>query len=309
MVEQVSSDTRAFREALGSFTTGVTVVTTRGIDGENVGLTANSFNSVSLDPPMVLWSLGKSARSMPHFQAAPYFAVHILAEQQQDLSTRFATRGADKFAGLELARGPGDIPLLEHCAARFVCRTAYQYEGGDHLIFVGEVLEFTHSEKQPLLFHAGQYGQLRKSEATLAASPGGEFKEASLGYLLRYCSHRLLGQLKRELADRQLSVAQYYFLALVAMLGRESREKLLERSAEGDNPPTQEEVDDLIARGLLVEQQGRFELSPAGSRLHLELVAYYKSAEASALSLLDYESRQTLHILLGKVADAFSSPE
>lgn len=169
MSTQPSIDAGEFRKALGSFTTGVTVVTTRGTEDNDVGLTANSFNSVSLDPPMVLWSLGKSARSLPHFRSSEYFAVHILAQGQEALSTRFASRGIDKFQELELTRGPGNIPLLEDSAARFICRTAYQYEGGDHIIFVGEVVEFSHREKPPLLFHAGQYGQLLKNNR--ASSP------------------------------------------------------------------------------------------------------------------------------------------
>ena len=136
----------AFRKALGSFATGVTIVTTCA-DGERFGVTANSFNSVSLDPPLVLWSLAKSAASHAAFAAAPGFAVHILAADQQDLSNRFARKGADKFAGLSLESGRAGVPLLAGCAARFECRTTYQYEGGDHIIFVGEVIDFSDSDK------------------------------------------------------------------------------------------------------------------------------------------------------------------
>ena len=105
-------DTRAFRDALGSFVTGVTIVTTRG-EGTDIGLTANSFNSVSLEPPMVLWSLALSSSSLPAFRQAPWWAVHILASEQEELSARFAQRGIDKFAGLAISRGPGGIPLLD----------------------------------------------------------------------------------------------------------------------------------------------------------------------------------------------------
>ena len=112
-------DAREFRNALGSFTTGVTIVTTRDASGHDVGLTANSFNSVSLDPPLVLWSLAKSSTSLSAFVEAKHFAVHILAADQEPLSNRFATRGADKFAGLQIERGEGGMPLLHGCAARF----------------------------------------------------------------------------------------------------------------------------------------------------------------------------------------------
>src|SRR4249919_2131388 len=109
-------DAREFRGALGAFTTGVTIVTTRDDGGHDVGLTVNSFNSVSLEPPLVLWSLARNAASLPAFVAAEHFAVHILAADQEPLSNRFAQRGADKFAGLELARGEGGVPLLPGCA-------------------------------------------------------------------------------------------------------------------------------------------------------------------------------------------------
>src|SRR5215469_4099336 len=105
-------DSSAFRRALGMFATGVTIVTARAGDGTPVGMTANSFNSVSLDPPMVLWSLAKSARSLPVFHAAEHWNVHILANEQNDLANRFARAGEDKFAGLSLEPALADAPLL-----------------------------------------------------------------------------------------------------------------------------------------------------------------------------------------------------
>lgn len=150
-----------FRRVLGSFATGVTIITTRGSDGSAIGITANSFNSVSLDPPMVLWSLARSARSLPAFNAHGYWAVHILAAEQQGLSSRFASSGGDKFAGLELETGAGNVPLLTNCAARLQCKTSLLCEGGDHLIFIGEVLGFDcAAEAAPLVFHGGRYARL-----------------------------------------------------------------------------------------------------------------------------------------------------
>jgi flavin reductase (DIM6/NTAB) family NADH-FMN oxidoreductase RutF len=148
---------RRFRNALGAFATGVTIVTTRDTDGRDIGLTANSFNSVSLHPPMVLWSLAKSARSLPAFLAGSHFAVHVLAADQEELSLRFATRGSEKFTGIDLERGVAQVPLLRGCAARFQCRTAFRHEAGDHMIFVGEVEEFDRSDLPELLFHRGRY--------------------------------------------------------------------------------------------------------------------------------------------------------
>src|SRR5688572_10973088 len=126
-------DLDGFRHALGAFTTGVTIITTVDADGADVGMTANSFNSVSLTPPMVLWSLGRSSTNIVAFLRAKHFAVHVLASDQHALALRFSKRGIDRFEGLTLDRGPDGIPLLEGAAARFECRTVSQYEGGDHV--------------------------------------------------------------------------------------------------------------------------------------------------------------------------------
>lgn len=152
-----SIDPKLFRQALGTFTTGVTIVTTVDEAGNDVGVTANSFNSVSLDPPMVLWSIGKTSTNIDAFLAARHFAVHVLSGGQDALAMRFATRGIDRFEGLALTRGAGGVPLLDSCAARFQCRMAFQYEGGDHIILVGEVLEYDHCECEPLVFKSGRF--------------------------------------------------------------------------------------------------------------------------------------------------------
>ena len=153
-------DPRDFRQALGSFVTGVTIVTARDADGRAVGLTANSFNSVSLDPPMVLWSLALASGSLPVFRDAESWAVHILAADQQDLSDRFARPGEDRFAGLGDADGAEGAPLIPGYAARFGCRARFEYEGGDHAIFLGEVIAFDRRDAVPLVYHSGRYGRI-----------------------------------------------------------------------------------------------------------------------------------------------------
>ncbi|NVO04709.1 MAG: flavin reductase family protein [Rhodoferax sp.] len=154
---QQTQDPRAFRAALGSFATGVTVITTRASDGTPVGLTANSFNAVSLDPPMVLWSLAKKSLSLPVFSASSHWAVHVLAADQEALSARFARSGEDKFSGLQTESGIGGVPLLSGCAARFQCSSTFMHEGGDHIILVGQVTAFDSVQRAPLVFHAGRY--------------------------------------------------------------------------------------------------------------------------------------------------------
>ncbi len=150
-------DKTEFRKTLGQFATGVTIITTLDELGEAVGVTASSFNSLSMDPPMILWSLDKSAYSLPAFQHTPYFNVHVLGSGQNELSNCFAKPGTDKFSGIETRKGLGGVPILPQHAALFECKAAHHYEGGDHIIIVGEVIKFSRNDDAPLVFHGGQY--------------------------------------------------------------------------------------------------------------------------------------------------------
>jgi len=147
-----------FRAALGMFATGVTVVTARRADGTLVGLTANSFNSVSLQPPLVLWSLSRSAGSMPAFERGSHYAINILAASQHALAERFASKTADRFADVAFRDGAAGAPLLDGAVAVFECFNRSQYEEGDHVIFVGEVEHCSwRPGVPPLIFHGGRY--------------------------------------------------------------------------------------------------------------------------------------------------------
>lgn len=181
-------DPRQFRNALGNFATGVTVVTAcNPQDGELVGVTANSFNSVSVDPPLVLWSLDRGALSLQSFEAADHFIVNVLAADQVNLSQRFARQSEEKFQGLEFGQGIGGAPLLSGCAASFECKKSFTYEGGDHLIFVGEVQQFTSTERSSLVFHRGSYAVSEPHpvvETAAGTYQKGGFVEDYLDYLL-----------------------------------------------------------------------------------------------------------------------------
>ncbi|HUU71710.1 MAG TPA: flavin reductase family protein [Burkholderiales bacterium] len=153
-------DTTLLRRALGAFVTGVTVVTTRNAAGEPVGLTVNSFNAVSLTPPLVLWSLSLRAASFKAFEQAGHFAVNVLAEDQREVSETFAKSGGEKFTDVAWRSGHAEMPLLEGTSASFICRNANRYPGGDHLIFVGEVLSFQQHRRGPLAYVNGRYLEL-----------------------------------------------------------------------------------------------------------------------------------------------------
>lgn len=154
----MSTDPRALRDALGRFATGVAVITTRAADGTPLGLTVNSFAAVSLDPPLVAWSLGRQVGSLRAFLASPCFAVNVLAADQEPLSRRFASPVPDRFAGVAWSAGLGGAPLLAGCLARFECRIRRRIEAGDHWLFLGEVERFAYDDDAPLVFFASRYG-------------------------------------------------------------------------------------------------------------------------------------------------------
>jgi len=154
-------DPHRLRHALGRFATGVTIVTTLAPDGRPLGLTVNSFNSLSLEPPLVLWSLRRSSGSLGVFRAAPRFAVNVLTEGQAELSRQFASRGEHRFDPPCWQRdGDTGLPLLAGAAASFVCETAARHEAGDHELFIGRVLSLVESHEAPLLFYGGRYRRL-----------------------------------------------------------------------------------------------------------------------------------------------------
>ncbi len=160
-MSQAQADTRALRNALGRFATGIAIVTAIDPDGHPIGLTVNSFSAVSLAPALVLWCLDNGSNNLEAFRKASHHAINILAVDQKDLSNRFATWPTDRFAGLPWQAGSGGAPVFLGCCATFEVANESQLPGGDHTIFIGRVERFSEStELAPLLFHAGQYRTL-----------------------------------------------------------------------------------------------------------------------------------------------------
>lgn len=153
---------RSLRDAFGQFATGVTVVTTVNDQGQPIGLTANSFASVSLEPALVSWCVDKSSTRFTEFSKANYFTISVLTEEQRDLSNLFASRSWDDtvFDDVEWSAGHNGVPQLPGCMARFHCKTEHIYQGGDHLIILGAVMDYESSEGRPLLFAQGDYKAL-----------------------------------------------------------------------------------------------------------------------------------------------------
>ena len=146
-----------YRNALGKFGTGVAIVSTKTSDELPVGVTINSFNSVSLDPPIVLWSLNKQSPSLKAFDDAGKFVIHVLSKDQVDLSKRFSSRVEEKFTNVDYEFGKLGVPLISGCAAIFECTTWLRQEVGDHILFLGRVENFNSTEKESLLYYQGRY--------------------------------------------------------------------------------------------------------------------------------------------------------
>jgi len=295
-------DSSAFRKALGAFATGVTVVTARGPDGRDVGVTANSFNSVSLDPPMVLWSLNRTSASLPAFIEGAGFAVHILAASQQALSDRFASRIEDRFAGLKFERGVGGAPLLADCAAQFQCRLAFRYDGGDHEILVGEVVALTHSAIPPLVYHGGRYGAVTGLIGRVSAEEhrrgGGE-----LMHLISRAYHQLFTAEREEFTRRGLTEDAYLVLRLLGTQDRQTFESLAQTAATAGRILSELTTAMLLDRGEIERQQNNlFVLTARGRQTMLELAAVRLAMEHDKTETFDRSEVDLLKSLLRRLS-------
>lgn len=298
-IPETAIDPQALRQALGAFATGVTIVTTRDPEGRPVGLTANSFNSVSLSPPLVLWSLALNSQNLNAFRHAPTWVVHILAAGQEDLSSRFASRGADKFAGLTFEDGPGGAPLLDGCAARFVCQSTFEYEGGDHAIFVGRVIDLVLSPTAPLIFHAGRYGRVVPAPGRFMPEQldgDGDFARYFVGHLLGRAHSAAFEDVRREYRRRGLRASDYTVIASLGLGEGCTRDDLVIRAARGGVDLPDLPIDRLIAQGHIVADDRGLHLTDTGRTLLTELVAV---AQASQLRLEARLLPEEMSMLLG----------
>ena len=200
--QEAAIDPKVLRNALGTFPTGVAIMTARGPDGRPVGLTCNSFNSVSLDPPLVSWGLRLSSSNLEAFRRAPAFTVNILAEDQAALSARFARRDiADKFEGVGWREGLGGAAVLDGCVASFQCEKFAEQTAGDHTLFLGKVVRFEHGERSDsMVFYRGAYMVVAQSLSELAASCSVDAADLQNARRLVYC---MLARLACERATEE----------------------------------------------------------------------------------------------------------
>ncbi|MBN2979198.1 flavin oxidoreductase [Pseudomonas fluorescens] len=263
-------DPRAFRRALGNFATGVTVVTAADAVGRKVGVTANSFNSVSLDPPLVLWSLDKRSNSHEVFEQASHFAVNVLAADQIDLSNNFARPKDDRFAEIEYQPGEGGAPVFADCSARFHCENYQQVDGGDHWIMIGKVVAFDDFGRAPLLYHQGAYSMVlphtRMTKRDDSQPPSSHF-QGRLSHNLYYLMTQAVRAYQSSYQPRQLSTGLRTNEARMLMVlendARLSTQDLLREVAM----PVRE-IDEAVAnlkrKGLVSDDDNGVRLTAAG---------------------------------------------
>ena len=304
-------DPKDFRRALGMFGTGVTIVTTRAENGEPVGITANSFNSVSLEPPMVLWSLAKNARSLPVFQNADTWNVHILSNEQEALSNRFARAGEDKFSGLPLDSEEAHAPLLQDCSARFQCKTAFQYDGGDHIIFVGEVTGYDANPHPPLLYVTGGYALASRKANAVASEPAADtntaYSENLLGYLMGRAHFQFLSGLRKPMAAYGMTDADFYVLSLLSIPQPQSPAEIASHMAYTGTDIGAVALQSLISKGWVEESRERaqsLQLTTQGNEAILHVLAAAKAVETDLIESLGEMEAATLRNLLKKAISA-----
>ena len=256
---------------------------------------------------MVLWSLGKSSRSLAHFTGAAYFAVHILADEQESLSARFAQRGADKFGELPLQRGHGNVPLLTGCVARFQCRKLFEYEGGDHIIFVGQVVCFDHTARRPLLLHRGKYAVAEpRREGGGGAGKPVEASPDGLAFLITRAYFALRGPGLQYSERLGVGWADRYFLGSLLNTDGRSMQEVNDLIGCMGLTATPESVQRLARAGFLTTRPADggevLLLTEAGREYCLSMIAATKACEADAEMQLGPQAQVLEHLLCRVIA-------
>ncbi|MGR4070080.1 flavin reductase [Billgrantia sp. C5P2] len=307
----MSFDTRDFRSALGKFATGVTVVTAREGE-ENHGVTASSFNSVSMEPPLILWSIDKGAYSLNAYRNAEHFVVNVLSNEQVDISNRFARRGEDKFAGIAIEEGLGGVAKVKGAAAHFECRTWNVYEGGDHLIIVGEVVRYAYrNEGSALVFHNGRYAVPEPHPLLLNVGEhpalNGRLGKHLL-YLMRQALAAYRGDFYPRLGSLGVNDNEWRILTLLADRGPQAAETLAERVAQ-PQADLEDTLDGLRERGLVGPgEDGCVRLSEEGQALALRLLAMADDYERRLFENLEPAEVSAIKSGLGRVIERLGAP-
>src|SRR5262252_129535 len=282
-----SSDLKAFRRCLGQFSTGVTVITTV-CDGEPFGFTSYSFSSLSMDPPLVLWSIARTSRSLAAFTTAKHFAVNILAVGQVDFSQHFASSQPKKFASVDWYPGAFGSPILPDILASLECELETTLQGGDHAIVVGRVKQYTRYSGNALLYSQGRYAVaedhpsllLKPSpSASTTAEPAGDLRlMALLAYVEMYASDAFDKHRQRQ----GLNLSQSRILFALST-GSAQLSQIMDRSFL-PREPAEDALVSLSQRGCVMQQGDTFSLTESGRGLFANLGAEIERFESEQLA-------------------------
>lgn len=293
----MSFDPKDFRRALGKFPTGVTIITTRDNEGKPIGMTASSFNTLSIEPKLILWSIDKSAWSIETFTKSKSFAINVLRSDQVELSNRFARRGEDKFAGLTLTEGVNGSPLLDRAVAWFECTTWNVYEGGDHFIIVGKVDDYAYEENaSSLAFYNGRYAVPEANPAIKAPNDlleSREFLADNLLYLLRQTINAYTVNFYPLLNDLDVSTEEWRVLTLLA----DGKPMEQEKISNFVSQPIKELLftgERLQDKTLLEVEDSYFTLTSKGLDLARQLLNKASEHEMKILTCLSDEQQKNL---------------
>ena len=279
-----AADLRNFRQALGQFATGVTVVSGAG-EGGPFAVTANSFQSVSLEPPLVLWSLRRQSTSLAAFRQAPHFAVNVLAAGQTEMASHFARSGTDKFGGCDWAPGLGGAPLLAGVAAYFECGKISEHDGGDHVVFIGKVERYACFDRSGLVFAQGRYALAishpgRQADLQFAGHPRDDFFLPLLARAYAYLSDAFSEHHRAEGVD----TAQSRVLAFLATGSCASAQAIAARTFLGENA-VQDALAKLVAGNYVAPRPpGALAITESGLALLGRIVAAEHAFEAEKLA-------------------------
>jgi len=283
-----ASDLRAFRRCLAQFGTGVTVITAQAGD-ERVGVTVNSFSSLSLEPPLITWAIKRDSRSCRVFEDAGSFAVNILAADQIEVSRCFATPSDDKFAQVAWSAGVCGAPLIDNVLATFECETQATHEGGDHLLFVGRVKQFSRFEKEPLLFVQGRYG-VAVDHPGLKAAPEGTAaavaEDTSLMVLLLFAYQAMSQKFEERRRAVGLTLAQSRVVAvLYQRLEGLGMTELLAKTYLGARD-AEDAVADLAERAYLQRTGQAYRLTQKGRECREAVIRHLRDFDIEQLGAL-----------------------
>jgi flavin reductase (DIM6/NTAB) family NADH-FMN oxidoreductase RutF/DNA-binding MarR family transcriptional regulator len=278
-------DSRALRRCLGSFATGVAVVTTRHRD-QDWGITINSFTSVSLDPPLVLWCLARSSRTVAAFTAVDHFVVNVLATDQVAISNRFAFRSENEFpSDVPVLRGIAGVPLIEGTCSAFQCRRSDLFDGGDHVVLVGEVLDFRGSDRAGLVYRRGQYAVAESHPSVFASSSNNldqGYLDAAVRPALEGITRRFESFFDVELLDAGISSREAQVLGLLLVRDSLSAEDIANVTLVSGSS-LEETIDSLVGKDLIARPQGTCALTSAGRTLAASWNEKLRSCKARSL--------------------------